>query len=241
LPAILPAALFALHTNPAVGGSEERPHLNRRIDELIAAHPGIAAKELFWETYKTVIRRGAEMMLPIWEASQGRYGFVSGQLDPRLLSEKDAMCRQAVEIAALGPNIMVKVPASCEGVGRALPTAKAFRERPQTCRRSWLWRALPGVSPPPKAGQTLLWRAVITTCWGCRAAGTDAATEITVSYHRSRPQVADWQCKTLLPTPAGRRVSEQVLCAVRQAPRNRQDVTDIECRRGRRCPTIPLR
>ena len=57
-------------------------------------------------------------------ASGGRFGWVSGQLDPRLFTEKEAMYRQADELAALEPNVMVKVPASMEdlvrlrGVGR---------------------------------------------------------------------------------------------------------------------------
>ncbi len=65
-----------------------------------------------WQTYLAVIRKGAEMIRPLWEASGGRYGFVSGQVDPRLVADAEVMCRQAEEIAALAPNIMVKMPAS---------------------------------------------------------------------------------------------------------------------------------
>src|SRR5690606_21504080 len=61
-------------------------------------------------------KRGAAMMLPIWEASGGRYGWISGQLYPRLFTEVDVMVEQAEELSALHPNVMIKVPASTEGI-----------------------------------------------------------------------------------------------------------------------------
>jgi transaldolase len=154
-------SLTAVKSDPA--------YWNPRIDELIATHPGIAPKELSWETYKAVLRRGAEMMLPIWEASDGRYGFISGQLDPRLLSEKDAMCRQALEIAALAPNILVKVPASQEGIEvvRYL-TSRGISTNATTCF------TLPQIMAAARAAReglaiaketgvdTSRWRAVVT-------------------------------------------------------------------------------
>jgi transaldolase len=54
------------------------------IDDLIRSHPEMRLKEIVWEAYKEVVKRGAEMYLPIFEASRGRFGWISGQLDPRL-------------------------------------------------------------------------------------------------------------------------------------------------------------
>ena len=89
---------------------------NEWIDTLIESNRDLDRKELSWRTYKEVVSRGAEMMLPIWRASQGRYGWLSGQLDPRLFTEIDVMITQAEELSALHPNIMIKVPASTEGI-----------------------------------------------------------------------------------------------------------------------------
>lgn len=86
------------------------------IENLIRAHPGLTRQEYFWLTYKEVIRRGAEMMMPIWEASNGRYGYISGQLDPRLITETEEMIQTAQELRAIAPNLMIKVPASTQGV-----------------------------------------------------------------------------------------------------------------------------
>lgn len=89
---------------------------NEWIDNTIKTNPGLTVHEYFWLTYKEVIRRGAEMMLPIWEASGGRYGYISGQLDPRLITETEKMIVDAQEIRAIAPNLMIKVPASTQGV-----------------------------------------------------------------------------------------------------------------------------
>jgi transaldolase len=56
------------------------------------------------------------MYLPIFEASRGRFGWISGQLDPRLFTETDRMVHDAEELSALSPNVMIKVPASMQGI-----------------------------------------------------------------------------------------------------------------------------
>lgn len=160
-----PLSLTAVKSDPV--------YWNKRIDEIIAAHPGITRKQLFWQTYLSVIRKGAEMMQPLWEASRARYGYVSGQLDPRLFAEAEVMHRQAEEIASLGPNIMVKVPASREGVGvvRYL-TSKAICTNVTTC---FTMPQIMAVARAAKEGleiarqngvDTSRWRAVITYMLG---------------------------------------------------------------------------
>lgn len=89
---------------------------NGWIDTLILSYPNLDHKELAWLTYKEVVRRGAELMLPIWQASNGRYGWISGQLDPRLFTESEVMIARAEELSALHPNVMIKVPCSAEGI-----------------------------------------------------------------------------------------------------------------------------
>lgn len=89
---------------------------NEWIDDTIASNPGLTLHDYYWRTYKEVVRRGAEMMMPIWEASEGKYGYISGQLDPRLITETDRMIQDAQEIRAIAPNLMIKVPASTQGV-----------------------------------------------------------------------------------------------------------------------------
>jgi transaldolase len=86
------------------------------IDELIRENPELDLKELVWLTYKQVVKRGAELYIPIFEASKGRFGWISGQLDPRLFTETEQMVHDAEELSALSPNVMIKVPASMQGI-----------------------------------------------------------------------------------------------------------------------------
>jgi transaldolase len=85
------------------------------IDGLIEQNPGIDRESLFWMTYKEIVRRGAEMYLEVFKQSGYRYGYLSGQVDPRNLTDLEKMKSQALELASLSPNVMVKVPGSKQG------------------------------------------------------------------------------------------------------------------------------
>jgi len=146
---------------------------NEWIDDLIASNPGLELYEYFWLTYKEVIRRGAEMMMPIWEASGGRFGYISGQLDPRLLTDVDKMVETAQEIRAIAPNLMIKVPASTEGVDVVrILTSMAIPTNVTTCfTMPQIWAvaqaAADGVEIAKENGVDMNnWRAVITMMIG---------------------------------------------------------------------------
>ena len=89
---------------------------NKQVGEIIRSHPGLDVKEFVWLTYKEVVKRGADMYMPIFKATRGRFGWISGQLDPRLFTETEQMVRDAEELSALSPNVMIKVPASMQGI-----------------------------------------------------------------------------------------------------------------------------
>jgi transaldolase len=89
---------------------------NEWLDDRIRSEPGLSLKELTWLTYKEVVKRGAELYKPLYEATRGRFGWLSGQLDPRLFTETGQMVHDAEELAALSPNVMIKVPASMQGI-----------------------------------------------------------------------------------------------------------------------------
>ncbi|MCI0475858.1 MAG: hypothetical protein L0Y55_06385, partial [Anaerolineales bacterium] len=163
-------------TNPPLSLTavkSDLPFWNDWVDNLIRTNKGLALHEYFWLTYREVVRRGAEMMLPIYEASNGKYGYISGQLDPRLLTEVDKMVAQAQEIRAIAPNVMIKVPASTQGVEvvKAL-SAMAIPTNVTTCfTLPQIW----AVANAAKEGAALgeknkvdmsKWRAVITMMIG---------------------------------------------------------------------------
>ena len=85
------------------------------VEGLIEKNPGIDKEGLFWIMYKEVVKRGSDMFLPLFEVSGYKQGFLSGQVDPRNVFEKEKMLQQAEELSALNPNIMIKIPGSKEG------------------------------------------------------------------------------------------------------------------------------
>jgi transaldolase len=84
---------------------------------IIKNNPGIDSESLFWLLYKEVVKRGSDMFLPLFEKTNHREGYLSGQVDPRKSHDREAMLSQAAELAAINPNVMIKVPGTKEGYG----------------------------------------------------------------------------------------------------------------------------
>jgi len=102
-----PLSLGVIKTNESL--------VAQMVDRLIEENPCVDKEILFWLTYKEMVRRGAEMYLGVFKQSQYQYGYLSGQVDPRVLTDKEKMISQAIELASLSPNVMIKVPGSKEG------------------------------------------------------------------------------------------------------------------------------
>lgn len=143
------------------------------IDDLIASHPGGSLSELVWLTYKEIVQRGARMYMPIFEATRGRFGWISGQLDPRLFTETGRMVRDAEELSALSPNVMIKVPASMQGIEVVrILTSKGISTNTTVCFTlpqimASAHAAMDGIRIAEGKGIKLdKWRAVITMMIG---------------------------------------------------------------------------
>lgn len=102
-----PLSLQALQGDPA--------YWQGRIRDILREDPRLPVEALYWRTYLDIAARGAQMVLPVWKASGGKYGFLSGQVDPRWTNNGERMLEQGLQIAKLGPNVMVKIPGSREG------------------------------------------------------------------------------------------------------------------------------
>lgn len=87
----------------------------QEIRRIAAENPQDDVEGIYWKTYLEVVRQSALMILPVYDASNGRYGFLSGQVDPRFVTDFDLMLAQGLQLAALGRNVMVKIPGSAEG------------------------------------------------------------------------------------------------------------------------------
>ncbi len=94
---------------------DDEPYWEKIAAEMIAEQPGIDTESLFWGLYKQVVKRGSEMYLGLFERTGYKEGYLSGQVDPRSVFDKDAMLRQALELAEINPNVMIKIPGSMQG------------------------------------------------------------------------------------------------------------------------------
>ena len=102
-----PLSLQAIKLAPGVwsGHIRDVAKANRKLD----------VEGVYWTLYLELVRQGAAMILPVFETSGGKYAFLSGQVDPRWVRDGRRMLEQGLQIAAQGPNVMVKLPGSKEG------------------------------------------------------------------------------------------------------------------------------
>lgn len=92
------------------------PHFEDWVTDRARGNPSVEPAAIAWDTFKEVARRGAEMLMPVFEASDKRYGYICAQVDPRVSHDTQAMVQQAVELYAQSPNIMIKIPGTAEGI-----------------------------------------------------------------------------------------------------------------------------
>jgi transaldolase len=78
--------------------------------------PKLSAHDIWWLMYREIVKRGAEKYLGVFHRSGFRWGYLSGQVDPRDYENEEAMRSQALQIAGVASNIMIKVPGTAEGV-----------------------------------------------------------------------------------------------------------------------------
>jgi len=63
-----------------------------------------------------LVARVLEMFRPVYEASQGKDGYVSIQGDPRADTDPDHIVGEAFRYRSLGPNFIAKIPATAAGL-----------------------------------------------------------------------------------------------------------------------------
>ena len=105
-------------TNPPLSLAafkDDPPRWEKVAQKVLADNQGLDTEGLFWVLYKEVVKQGSDMFLPLFEASGYKEGFLSGQVDPRSAFDGEAMLKQALEIHAVNPNVMVKVPGTAQG------------------------------------------------------------------------------------------------------------------------------
>jgi len=82
------------------------------------ARLGLTASALYEALAIEDVARAADLFRPLYEKTQGGDGYVSIEVSPHLARDTAATIAEAQRLwAALGrPNVMIKVPATCEGL-----------------------------------------------------------------------------------------------------------------------------
>lgn len=102
-----PLSLQAIKLAPEMWAAE--------IKQIAAKNPGLDVEGVYWTMYLDLVKKGADAIRPVYDKSGGKYGMLSGQVDPRFVRDGEGMLRQGLQIAAQGENVMVKLPGSKEG------------------------------------------------------------------------------------------------------------------------------
>jgi len=102
-----PLSLQAIKLAPELWAAE--------IKKIARDNPGFDVEGVYWAMYLDLVKKGAAAIRRVFDTSGGKYGFLSGQVDPRFVSDGDKMLAQGLTIAAQGPNVMVKLPGSKQG------------------------------------------------------------------------------------------------------------------------------
>ncbi len=89
-----------------------------QIQEIIAGDGDTRPEAVFEELALRDIRGAADVLLPVYESSDGRDGFVSLEVAPDLGYDTDGTIEAARRLwtRADRPNVLIKVPATDEGV-----------------------------------------------------------------------------------------------------------------------------
>ena len=82
------------------------------------AWAGWKAEDIFWHLAVDDIQRACDLFRPLYEQTKGGDGYVSLEVSPYLANDTDGTIKQAQELwdRVNRPNLMVKIPATKEGI-----------------------------------------------------------------------------------------------------------------------------
>jgi transaldolase len=112
--------LRGLTSNPtifekAITGSHD---YDQAIQDELRRQPGQDSESLFYTLAIDDISAAADLLRPVYDESQGADGMVSIEVSPDLAHDTEATVEQALRLhQRIGrPNLMIKVPATAEGL-----------------------------------------------------------------------------------------------------------------------------
>ncbi len=112
--------LLGVTSNPtifenAISGSAD---YDDQITALVTERPSIPTPALIRTLMEEDIRGAADILLPVYQRTAGKDGYVSIEVDPTKARDTEGTIREAAEIwtSLNRPNVMIKIPATVEGL-----------------------------------------------------------------------------------------------------------------------------
>jgi transaldolase len=86
------------------------------LDTLVAERSEADEDEIAWALIEALGRKAAALLEPVHRATSGAKGFLSMQVNPRLFRSARRMEEHGRTLAAVAPNVAIKVPATPAGI-----------------------------------------------------------------------------------------------------------------------------
>ncbi len=110
--------LRGVTTNPAIFEKEIGKGHDYDGSIRALARQGKSAEEIYEAIITEDVQRASDILLPVFKNTAGRDGFVSLEVSPHLARDTENTIEQALRFwkAVSRPNVMIKVPATAEGL-----------------------------------------------------------------------------------------------------------------------------
>jgi transaldolase len=112
-------AVVGVTSNPTIfqKAIAEGSAYDEQLKELLESEDD--AKEIFYNLAVKDIQDACDTLRPVWDAGDGKDGYVSMEVDPNLAFEQEATIEEAMRFHEWidRPNLFVKIPATQDGLG----------------------------------------------------------------------------------------------------------------------------
>jgi transaldolase len=118
LAALVDRGVVGVTSNPTIfqGAIAEGDAYDDQIRELSAEYDD--PYEIFWLLARDDIRDACDVLRPVWDEGEGKDGWVSLEVDPRLAYDAVKTAEEAKRLHELvdRPNLFIKIPATKDGI-----------------------------------------------------------------------------------------------------------------------------
>ena len=127
LAALVADGIRGVTSNPTIF-DKAMAHGNGYDEQMLAcARDGKSIEDTYWALVVDDITHATDVLRPVYDAAQGGDGLVSVEVSPELAHDTEQTCADAIDLhTRIGrPNVMIKIPATAEGVPAITATLAA--------------------------------------------------------------------------------------------------------------------